>query len=355
MACSLAHHSRSYRLSCMEALKSPAISPFACRHLDLANHPKATAGQRWGHRVIAAIEFIPVIGLFASLIERIIAVFLYSHRGQVVQKQSCDPIQGKQAASLNLPQAIPQATIHSHSSQPSVMQIASRIRISQAAAKAAEERKAALILIDFCEKVFSKLRTPSADVDALLKRLSPLNILEKAKGFRDWLSNPQSTEDIENIDLPNANLVAIPPEISLFRKLLTLDLRNNRLTSLPPEIWRLNELTDLDLENNALTSLPQGIDNLKNVKIIYLSGNLLTSLPDEIGSLRKLEFLLLINNHLTTLPLSIGSLKKLKALNMQGNAFTSLPSSISRLPSPCKITISPVSFTMPTHGNIAIV
>lgn len=72
---SLNAHSMRYKLSCTETMQSLVVSPYAWRHLELARSEDATWIQRWGHRTIAAIQFIPVIGLLASLIERIVIIF----------------------------------------------------------------------------------------------------------------------------------------------------------------------------------------------------------------------------------------------------------------------------------------
>lgn len=47
-------------------------APFAQRHWDLASLPE-TADFKWGHRVLAVVESLPVIGLLAVLIERVAA------------------------------------------------------------------------------------------------------------------------------------------------------------------------------------------------------------------------------------------------------------------------------------------
>ena len=50
-------------------------APFAKRHWDLAYLPE-TAGFKWGHRVLAVVESLPVIGLLAALIEGVAACTL---------------------------------------------------------------------------------------------------------------------------------------------------------------------------------------------------------------------------------------------------------------------------------------
>ncbi len=58
-----------YNLSCSKLLQSLIVSEYGLRHLEQANlQPE----QRWGHRLIALIEFVPVLGQIAMLIEWIV-------------------------------------------------------------------------------------------------------------------------------------------------------------------------------------------------------------------------------------------------------------------------------------------
>lgn len=71
MNCSLTSHERNYNISLADGFLSTITlfsgAPYSKRHWDLSN--KSTAC--WGHRVIAVLEAIPVIGGLAALIERI--------------------------------------------------------------------------------------------------------------------------------------------------------------------------------------------------------------------------------------------------------------------------------------------
>jgi serine/threonine protein phosphatase PrpC len=73
---SLADHPQGYAINWYDVLPGFIHSPYAIRHLELANSSETPRSHRLGHRLIAALEFIPVLGFLASLIERIvIAVF----------------------------------------------------------------------------------------------------------------------------------------------------------------------------------------------------------------------------------------------------------------------------------------
>ncbi len=76
MNCLLSTHFRKYQLSCCDALTSIALgcsgAPYALRHYELSNQNTA-ADNKWGHRILCALEFVPLFGLLIGLIERIIA------------------------------------------------------------------------------------------------------------------------------------------------------------------------------------------------------------------------------------------------------------------------------------------
>ncbi len=79
MSCTLQTHNRAYHLSLSDAAVSiltlgTAVS-YAKRHWDLAQ--EAGCQRVWGHRIIAALEILPLVGMCTGLIERI-AVLIYN-------------------------------------------------------------------------------------------------------------------------------------------------------------------------------------------------------------------------------------------------------------------------------------
>lgn len=58
-----------YTLSCTELLQSLVVSEYGLRHLDLANQQPE---NKWGHRLIALVEFLPLVGQVAMLIEYVV-------------------------------------------------------------------------------------------------------------------------------------------------------------------------------------------------------------------------------------------------------------------------------------------
>lgn len=73
----LSNHERAYNLSFNEGLLALgtglSAAPYAVRHWELSNR---SAEHCLGHRIIAVLQAIPVIGLLFALIERVVSWFL---------------------------------------------------------------------------------------------------------------------------------------------------------------------------------------------------------------------------------------------------------------------------------------
>lgn len=70
--CFLDTHHRKYNLSTSELLLSLATvsgAAYAKRHWELSQNISSTCV--WGHRIIAAVEALPVLGALAALIEKL--------------------------------------------------------------------------------------------------------------------------------------------------------------------------------------------------------------------------------------------------------------------------------------------
>lgn len=60
----------NYQLSCVELLQSLIVSEYGLRHLAQAN---VQPERMWGHRLIALIEFIPVLGQLAMIVDWVVS------------------------------------------------------------------------------------------------------------------------------------------------------------------------------------------------------------------------------------------------------------------------------------------
>lgn len=145
-------------------------------------------------------------------------------------------------------------------------------------------------------------------------------------------------DSLEELDMSNLNLIAIPESIQNLRNLKLLDLGGNPLEELPQSIGNLSKLEHLYLGTkdymegrNNLKILPDSIGNLTNLETLDLSGCSLEKLPESIGNLANLEMLVLESNLLSELPESIGNLTNLETLDLTNCPLASVPESIGNL------------------------
>lgn len=282
-ACSLYRHPQGYHLSCTQALQSSLLSPFAQRHLDLANASQATCTQRWGHRVIAAIQFIPVVGLLASLIERIVCLVFrlilgsqHVAKNEIEAKQSA-PLEPPQPQVLAVPPSAPPQPAPVVASAPAADPIPTVAPIQSVVLFQPDPRYAAKVLIDFCKQI------PSCATQ--LRSVAHLGEIESAEEMRKWMKQNADIASMPELILCKRKLWAIPPEISCFKMLKRLSLAENQISSLPPEIGQLSELTNLILHKNYLRALPLEIGNLSKLSFLNICENLLDAYPTAIEAL----------------------------------------------------------------------
>jgi Leucine-rich repeat (LRR) protein len=159
---------------------------------------------------------------------------------------------------------------------------------------------------------------------------------------------------LQELNLINNKITAVPSQIASFPELKKLVLSNNpvttvddaigqlseleevsfyncKLTELSPGMAHLKKLTLIDLYYNQLTSITIPLENWQNLETLYLSNNLLSALPEDIDQLSALKELYISNNSLRYFPESIGSLTNLRVLRMNGNSFTTFPYALLNL------------------------
>ncbi|MCR4555560.1 MAG: hypothetical protein K5766_01980 [Alphaproteobacteria bacterium] len=168
-------------------------------------------------------------------------------------------------------------------------------------------------------------------------------------------------DTLEELDMSNLDLIAIPESIQNLSNLRLLDLSNNSLEKLPESIGDLRNLELLDLSNNSFTKLPESIGNLTKLKSLNLganddneNGNCLMSLPDSMGNLENLEELNLTACSISEIPDHIGNLKNLKTLILEFNPLLDLPDSIGNLVNleTLDLTDCPVQKVPESIGNL---
>lgn len=80
---SLIGHPRSYHLSCKDCLFALVTglsgAPYAKRHWELS---RTSLKHAWGHKILAILEYTPLLGGLAALIERIVLLIVSRHRAK---------------------------------------------------------------------------------------------------------------------------------------------------------------------------------------------------------------------------------------------------------------------------------
>ncbi|RYU95779.1 leucine-rich repeat domain-containing protein [Emticicia agri] len=124
-----------------------------------------------------------------------------------------------------------------------------------------------------------------------------------------------------------------------FRKmahLKALNLYNANLSAVPINITKLPALEELDLYYNNLKQLPNEICNMPKLKTLAVSNNELWNLPAHIAKIRTLETLYAHHNRLNDLP----TLPDLKLLHISYNMFKRVPEEIYQLENLIEIDMS---------------
>lgn len=314
--------------------------------------------QKWGHRTIAAIQLIPLIGIIASLIERIVVLACITLRSNPAVLPKPAPTVVPQAAlpRAALPQArppMPPVQFPSGKNNQNISHIAGFLTLSESAslasvaktyADAVWQAQAKLLNIAIPTNQSPRLNTSHQKALELLEFCKHIDICQKflasignipplkqAKALREWLVSSSEVAKLDILNLKGKQLKAIPPEIKHFAGLSNLNLSNNQLTTLPPEIGTLAVLRNLTVQNNQLSVLPQELSQLTNLWTLDLEHNQLVEFPGFIKNWVDLTSLDLSHNQLTSLPIEIGSFSSLESLNVSHNQIATLPSEIANL------------------------
>ena len=119
-----------------------------------------------------------------------------------------------------------------------------------------------MVLIRFLERIeFAKEELEKT-------KFNNLNVNEKAVHLRNWIKNDTDLWSITILDLQEANLLSLPPEIHYFTSLTTLLLQGNSLLTLPIEIAALPNLRVINLENNPISMIPEELTSKAELEII---------------------------------------------------------------------------------------
>ncbi|MDE3055102.1 MAG: leucine-rich repeat protein [Verrucomicrobiota bacterium] len=168
-------------------------------------------------------------------------------------------------------------------------------------------------------------------------------VREQAEQIREWQSTSEAVQQCTSLDVTDANLFSVPPEIRFFRNLEFLNLHGNFIRALPGEIRNLERLQDLDLSFNEFRdiTLPnnfpmlnyvnlsfnqltnvRGLSNMSSLKKLDLSGNQISDLTG-LDSLVSLQMLKITHNQIDDIRV-IGRISSLTNLNLSDNSITNI-------------------------------
>ncbi|VDL97629.1 unnamed protein product [Schistocephalus solidus] len=144
-----------------------------------------------------------------------------------------------------------------------------------------------------------------------------------------------SLQSLQQWDVSENQLTALPRTISGLTSLVDLNLTQNYLDCLPDEIGELRKLALLKLNRNQLVDLTPAIGRQVNpqwicesLQEVYLTENYLSTLPSSIGQLRKMIHFNVDKNQLCELPSAIGDCVSLNILSLRDNNLHRLPADI---------------------------
>lgn len=157
------------------------------------------------------------------------------------------------------------------------------------------------------------------------KSLRSLNLYN----HRIFLSLEVWSLKLTTLNLVNACISEMPPEVGQLSSLIHLDLNQNNLSALPSTFESLSQLETLELSRNNFTEWPEEIVKLKNLQSLGCSGNLLKRIPKEIEALNQLQKLNLSSNKIEIIIEEIWRLPHLKKLNLSFNQIKKVVAAIS--------------------------
>lgn len=154
------------------------------------------------------------------------------------------------------------------------------------------------------------------------------SVLRGLGGDLRGISLVPEIEQVSNLNLADAGISVLPPEIGSLTKLRELLLDGNHLETLPASIGLLVNVETLILSTNQLKFLPESIVNLSSLQHLFLTNNSLEGLPVGIRNWQDLRNLHLAGNRLKSLPNGITELRNLAMLNVSRNELSTLPAGI---------------------------
>ena len=135
--------------------------------------------------------------------------------------------------------------------------------------------------------------------------------------------------NIQNITMYEKGIRVIPSEIGCCTQLQSLGLNGHMLSSLPAEIFKCcTGLTELYVLRSQLLSIPNEIGLCRRLRLLLLDENQLSSIPPGIEFCANLVVFSAAHNELEQIPLELGHCANLRGVTFCNNRIKEIPSVI---------------------------
>jgi Leucine-rich repeat (LRR) protein len=371
MICTLKDHQKHYHLSAFDkclCFFTLTGAPFAIRHWQMGKETFKT-----GHRIIACIQMMPVLGIVAAAVEKTAFSCLSS-------RQASHTLDSVTTQIEPMPESLQawaefeggQALFAAEKVHKALLSKADHLdlhglqltSLPQAICDIQSLKRINLghnLLEQFPECFYSLPQLQ--DVDLTCNMIQKLKITNYFHPLRSLFlaENPLDTIEItaspltflKFLDLSKCQLQFIPDSLAKLTGLQLLKLNSNYLSSFAGAINGLKDLRGLDLSCNVITQaeklelpqlhtldltdnrlieIPEGFfEGIPQLQKLCLADNHLKKISSEIWQLSALTELYLMDNDLESLPDTIGLLRNLRLLYVSRNELTILPAQIVEL------------------------
>jgi len=144
---------------------------------------------------------------------------------------------------------------------------------------------------------------------------------------------------LQSLVVSSNKLISLPPELWSMPCMELINLSGNKLRAVPDDMSS-RTLEEINLEDNVLEALPGSIENMGSLKVLNLTSNRLKELPNQITRLTALEVLNVASNNLARLPEGLSALTALRSLYAFSNRLFTVPSDLLQLQALEKLSFS---------------
>lgn len=380
-------HPHGYKLNCCQALTSLIFPAYGCRRFDVISTCKMSKAKKLIHLGIGVIEIIPLIGLLASIIERMIVIaykcltccckpksskfysnndlFELESEASLEKKIQANKIEESAPIIMNstpVPAVVKKAPVRSVSrkTKAQVPVVQNNIPAPTVSRNPSElfqkltggnlSHMTSFLSLDDCNNLAMTAYSSVQQIEPIYNGYVRAQNLQMSIGASSQATLKQAAEKAKMLIefcnrfpegkkrvklLKRTNLEQIPLAEGLCKWLSTdpsiATVTELECDSVPPEIRYFKNLQKLQL-GHCPSVIPIEIGELKELKELTIwSGPTLPLQIFELKGLCKLSIHSTLSNPLTTLPPEILQLENLEELDLSNNGFIDLPTVVLSL------------------------